>query len=308
MNLTEVRLRPKHFLFMVLASCVMACSHGSPTPTQVVYASLPDQHMLAIFAGTAVAATPLATIKEAPADIPIDVGIDLLGEVFVANQNGNIKVYAGRNYDYQVIRGLAGLHTQLQHLNAFAVDHAGGLYVADSDSGSGDAKILVFAPNMTGDIPPDHSISGPHTGLTTPTGISIDATGRTFVADRASNKILIFEAGTRGDTPPIATINSVPAPNRVYVDQELNLYVDSGSDHSITVFIPEGPDNWSRTATITSSDLQNPQGIAVDANGRVAAAIQGRIAFFAANADGPSAPVQLLQVPPPFNPVGIAIR
>jgi hypothetical protein len=49
----------------------MACSHGSPTPTQVVYASLPDQHMLAIFAGTAAAATPLATIKEAATDIPI---------------------------------------------------------------------------------------------------------------------------------------------------------------------------------------------------------------------------------------------
>jgi hypothetical protein len=286
----------------------MACNRGSPTPAQLVYASLPDQHTLAIFAATAAAATPLATIKEAAADIPIDVGIDLQGEVFVANQNGNVKVYAGRNYDYQMVRGLAGPHTELHHLNAFAVGQAGGLYVADTGGGSGEVKILVFAPNMNGDIPPDHWIGGPHTGLTTPTGISIDATGRTFVADHASNKILIFEAGTRGDTAPITTINSVPAPNRVLVDQDLNLYVDSGSNHSITVFIPEGPDNWSRTATITAPDLQSPQGMAVDANGRVAAAIPGGIVFFGANADGPSVPVQLLQGPPPFNPAGIAIR
>ena len=308
MNLRDARLRLKRYFITILASCVMACNRGTPTPTQAVYASLPDQHMLAIFATTAAAGTPLGTIKEPAADIPIDVGIDGLAEVFVANQNSNIKVYAGRNYAYQMVRGLAGPHTQMQHLNAFAVDQMGGLYVANSGGGSGDAKILVFAANMNGDIPPDHSISGPHTGLTTPTGISIDAAGRTFVADRSSNKILIFEANTRGDTAPIATISNVPAPNRVHVDQELNLYVDSGSNHSITVFIPEGPDNWSRTAAITAPDLENPQGMAVDANGRVAAAIPGGIVFFGANADGPSAPVQLLQGPPPFNPAGIAIR
>jgi hypothetical protein len=308
MNPRAVRLRLKQLLIAIAAGSLMACNHGSPTPVQVVYTSLPDQHMLALFAATATAATPLATIKEASADIPIDIDIDLSAEVFVANRNGNIKVYAGRNYDYQMVRGLTGPHTQLQHLNAFAVDQAGGVYVADSGGGTGDVKILVFAPNVNGDIAPDHSISGPHTGLTTPTGISIDATGRTFVADHASNKILIFEANTRGDTAPIATINNVPAPNRVHVDQELNLYVDSGLNHSITVFIPEGPDNWSRTATITAPDLQNPQGMAVDASGRVAVAIPGGIVFFGANADGPSAPVQLLQGPPPFNPAGIAIR
>lgn len=259
-----------------------------------------------VTAGTG--ATPLATIKEAPADIPIDVGVDLLGEVFVANQNGNIKVYDGRNYDYQLIREVNGPHTTLRHLNAFAVDRVGGLYVADTNAESGDPKILAFTPNMTGDITPDHWIGGRHTGLTAPTGISIDATGRAFVADHDSGKILIFEAGARGDTPPIATINNVPAPNRVHVDQELNLYVDSGLNHSIMVFIPEGPQNWSRTATITAPELRNPQGMTVDANGRVAAAITGGIIFFAANAYGPSTLVQTLQGPAPFNPAGIAIR
>jgi hypothetical protein len=274
-----------------------------------VFASLPDQHAVTILDATGgAAAAPLATIRETAADIPIDVGMDLQGEIFVANQNSNVKIYAGRKYDYQMVRGLEGPHTQLRHLNAFAVDQAGGLYVADAGGGSANAKLLVFAPNLNGDIPPDHWIGGPHTGLHTPTGVSIDATGRAFVADHASGKILIFEANARGDTPPIATINSVPRPDRVFVDQDLNLYVDSGLNHSITVFAPEGPQNWSLTATITSSELQNPLGMAMDSSGRVAAAIPGGIVFFASNANGPSTPVQLLQGPPPFNPAGIVIR
>ncbi|MGH8337617.1 MAG: hypothetical protein ACRETL_12530, partial [Gammaproteobacteria bacterium] len=227
MNPSEVSLRLKRLLIAFATCFAMACRHGSSAPPQLVFASLPDQHTVTIFSVSAGAgATPLATIKEPAADIPIDVGVDLLGEVFVANQNGNVKVYSGRNYDYQMIREFDGPHTMLRHLNAFAVDRAGGLYVADTSAASRDPKILVFAPNMTGNIPPYHWIGGPHTGLTTPTGISLDATGRAFVADHASGKILVFEAGTRGDTPPIATINSVTAPNRVLVDQDLNLWVE----------------------------------------------------------------------------------
>src|SRR5271154_5773370 len=107
MSPREVRLRLKQLLVAFAASCAMACSHGSSAPPQLVFATLPDQHTVTIFAATAAAPpTPLATIKEALADIPIDVGVDLLGEVFVANRNGNVKVYDGRNYDYQVIREL----------------------------------------------------------------------------------------------------------------------------------------------------------------------------------------------------------
>src|SRR5271170_6941326 len=117
MSPREVRLRLKQLLIAFTASCAMACSHGSSAPPQLVFASLQEQHAIMIFRVTAgTGATPLATIKEAPADIPIDVGVDLLGEVFVANQNGNIKVYDGRNYDYQLIREVNGPHTTLRHL------------------------------------------------------------------------------------------------------------------------------------------------------------------------------------------------
>jgi hypothetical protein len=307
----KFRCRWRLVLLAAVASCAMACSHGTPPPasTQLIYASVPDQHAVMIFPVAAdAAATPIATIQEPKEDIPIDVGKDLLAEVSVANQNGNVKVYVEHNGEYQLVRHIEGAHTKLQHLNAMAVDQGGGLYIADAGSGHGDASIVVFAANLTGNVLPDHIISGPHTGVTTPTGIAIDATGRTFVADHDSGKILIFDANTHGDTPPIATIDGLAQPDRVFIDQELNLYVDSGLNHKIAAFIPEGPQNWTRSATITASELQDPQGMAADAGGRVAAAIPGGIVFFPANAEGASAAVQLLKGPAPFNPAGILIR
>jgi hypothetical protein len=311
MNAGKFRCRLRMVSLASLACCAAACSRPTTpsVPQQLLYASLPEQHSVEIFALSADApAAPVATIKEAPEDIPIDVGKDLLDEISIGNQNGNVKVYVEHNGEYQLVRHIEGAHTKLRHLNAMAVDQGGGLYIADAGRGHGDPSIVVFAANLTGNVLPDHIISGPHTGLTTPTGIAIDATGRTFVADHDSGKVLIFEANTRGDTPPIATIDGLPKPNRVFIDQELNLYVDSGSNHSITAFIPEGPQNWSRTATITATELQDPQGMAVDASGRVAAAIPGGIIFFAANADGANVPVQSLKGPAPFNPAGILIR
>ena len=311
MDARKFRCRLKLVLLVAVGCCAMACSHATPPPasTQLIYASLPDQHAVMIFPLAAdAAAIPIATIKEAQEDVPIDVGKDLLGEVSVANQNGNVRVYIEHNGEYQLVRHIEGAHTNLHHINAMAVDQGGGLYIADAGSGHGGASIVVFAANLTGNVLPDHIISGPHTGLTTPTGIAIDATGRTFVADHDSGKILIFEANSHGDTPPIATIDGLAQPNRVFIDSELNLYVDSGLNHTITAFIPEGPENWSRTATITASELQDPQGMAVDASGRVAAAVPGGIIFFAAAADGPSASVQSLKGPAPFNPAGILIR
>lgn len=304
----KFRCRLKLVLLVAVAWWAPACSRPA-APRQFVYASLPEQHSVAIFdLAAATSAEPVATIKEAPEDIPVDVGKDLLDEVSVANQNGNVKVYIEHNGEYHLVRHIEGPHTKLHHLKAMAVDQGGGLYIADAGSGPGEARIIVFAANLTGNVLPDHVIGGPHTGLTTPTGIAIDATGRTFVADHDSGKILIFDANTRGDTPPIATIEGLAQPDRVVIDAELNLYVDSGLSHTITAFIPEGPQNWTRSAAITAPDLQDPQGLAVDASGRVAAAIPGGIIFFAANADGPSAPVQTLKGPAPFNPAGILIR
>ena len=310
MQRKELQHRLKAIL-IAIACTTLACTHqpAPPATQQVLYACLPGQRAVVIFP---VSAGPspglLGTIHEAAPDVPVDVGSDLRNEIYVANRNGNVKVYAGRNYAYQLVRTIAGPHTRLQHINAIAVDHGGGMYVADAGSGPGDARVIVFAGEVSGNVLPDHILAGPHTGLTSPTGISIDAACRAFVADHTSGKILIFESGARGDTPPIATISRLRQPERVLVDQELNLYAGSAVDHTLAVFIPEGPQSWSRSATITAPELQDPQGIAVDDNARIAVAVTGGVAFFPSGANGASHPLQLLSGSPPMNPAGILIR
>jgi hypothetical protein len=143
--------------------------------------------------------------------------------------------------------------------------------------------------------------------LTSPVGISIDATGRSFVADHDSGKILVFDAGARGDTPPVAQID-VDRPAGVLIDQELNLFSDSGATHSVNVFIPMGPESWAHNSTITTAQLQSPAGMAVDKDGNLAVAITGGVALFTANASGASTPRRVLRGPAPFNPAGIAIK
>ncbi|MGA2409303.1 MAG: hypothetical protein ABSG46_02805 [Candidatus Binataceae bacterium] len=290
---------------------MVACRHqpAPPAAQQVLYASLPAQRTVVILPiASGPSPAPLAAIRETAPDVPVDVGSDVRGEIYVANHNGNVKVYAGLNYDYQLVRTIEGPHTRLQHINAMAVDRGGNIYAADAGAGPGDARVIVFAGELNGNVPPDHILAGPHTGLTSPAGISIDGTGRVFVADHDSGKVLIFESGAEGDTPPIATISTVRQPVRVLVDQELNLYVGNASDHAISVFIPEGSQSWSRSATISAPAIQNPQGIAVDDSAQIAVAVNGGIAFFPSSANGPTAPAQFLSGSSPINAAGIMIK
>jgi DNA-binding beta-propeller fold protein YncE len=310
MNWRDFRRGIASVLLAAAACGAAACRQHetSAVPGQLLYASVPDQRSVMIFdASVSGAAAPLTVIKEAAPDVPISVGMDLEGEIYLANRNGNLAVYAGRGSAYQLVRRLAGPHTQLGRIAAMAVDGSGGLYIANQNDDMGGPRIVVFAGRMSGNVMPDHSISGPHTGLTSPVGIAIDATGRSFIADHDSGKILVFDAGARGDTPPLGVID-VTHPDSVLIDQELNLYADSGATHSITAFIPMGPQNWAHNSTITAAELQAPHGMAVDKDGGLAVAVPGGVAFFGASAGGASIPRRVLLGPAPFNPEGIAIK
>jgi hypothetical protein len=297
-------------LLLAIAACTAtACHRGAPAkPRQLLYASVPDQRSVLIFDASAKgAAAPVKSIKESAPDVPVGVGLDMEGQLYIANRDGNVAVYAGRDSNYQLVRRLAGPHTELHHITAMAVDGTGGLYLADTSDGAGASAIVIFAGNMGGNVVPDHVISGPHTGLTSPAGISIDATGRSFVADHDSGKILVFDSGAHGDVAPLAVID-VARPDGVLIDQELNLYADSGASHSVAAFIPMGPQSWASNATITSTELQAPRGMAVDADGNLAVAVSGGIAFFAPDTPNASIPQRILRGPEPFDAAGIAIK
>jgi serine/threonine protein kinase, bacterial len=289
-----------------------ACSHPQQQPApprQFLFVTLPETRSVAIFAaGTSGDTKPLVTIRETAPDTPVDASANLRGEVFIGNSNGTINVYAGRDLDYQRVRTIAGPHTQLIHPSSMAVDPLGNIYVADLGATLGAAKVIWLAAALNGNVAADKIVSGPHTGLTSPTGIAIDASEGVFVADHDSGKILIFDADSRGDAPPVATIDGLKGPRRVFVDLDLNIYVSCDGDSSIVVLAANGPRMWTRTATITSAAMHAPEGVTADSSGRIAAAVHGAVLYFAAGANGPSTPVLELQGPAPMNPTGLLIR
>jgi serine/threonine-protein kinase len=249
-----------------------------------------------------------ATIRETPPDKPIDLSIDAAGEIFAANENGNVRAYAGHNNQYILVRTVAGPHTQIQHPVGIAVDFAGSFYVADAGAAPGKGRLEWFAGGLNGNIQPNRVISGPHTGIGTPRGVALDASGRAFVTDQASNKVLVFDSDANGDAAPIAVMTGLHSPRRVFVDQLLDVYVTNKADNSVSVFTSSGPESWSFSTRITSAAMRYPAGVSGDAQGRIAVAQVGGILFFAPNAQGVADPVAELRGPSVMNPAGICIH
>jgi hypothetical protein len=295
-------------LLMVLGGA--SCAHPlPPTPTQFLFVTLPEKRSVAVFDAAASGdAKPLATIQESSPDTPVDVGMSMRGEIFVGNSNGTVNVYAGAHRDYRRVRLLAGANTRMVHPVSMAVDQNGAIYLADRGAAPGQEQLIFLAPAQTGNVAPDRIVRGPHTGLTSPTGIAIDASEEVFVANHDSGKVLIFAADANGDAPPLATLEGLKGPQRVFVDQDLNVLVSCDGDDSIVVFAPDGPRTWTRSATITSAAMQHPMGVTADSSGNIAAAVQGAVLFFAAGDHGPSNPSFELEGPEPMNPTGLLIH
>jgi streptogramin lyase len=298
-------------LLAIGMAAAASCSRSQTPagPSQVLLVTLTKQRGVAIFAADATGnAEPLATIKESAPDTPVDAGVNLRGEIFVGNANGTVNVYAGEHHDYQLVRTLAGSNTKMVHPVAMAVDMSGTIYLADTGGAAGQERIVVLAAAQSGNVVPSRVLSGPRTGLTSPTGIATDASGEVFVTDHDSGKILIFAADALGNATPVATLDGLNGPRRVAVDQDLNVLVSCDGNNSIVVFAPNGPRLWTRSATITSIAMHEPIGVASDSSGRIAAAVRGKVLFFAANANGTSTPLAELQGSAPFEPTGLLIH
>ena len=198
---------------------------------------------------------------------------------------------------------IAGSNTGLGQPYTAALDASGKLYVANY----GAASITVYAPDPSGTLneTPLATIAGSNTGLQHPFGIAVDASGKIYVADLGSTSIAVFAANPSGalDEAPLATIagsntglNNGGGPYAIALDASGKIYVSneqSGAD-SVIVFAanPSGTLNETPLATITgsSTELNHPYGIAVDASGKIYVANQQAAAksvtVYAANPSG----------------------
>ncbi|MBV8773366.1 MAG: SMP-30/gluconolactonase/LRE family protein [Deltaproteobacteria bacterium] len=297
-------------IFLLMVAVVAGCSRrGQSMPGQYLYATVPETGLIVVYPVSASgAAQPLATIRESPPDKPIDVSVDSSGEVFVANENGNIRAYGGRNFHYELIHTLEGPHTQIQHPTAIVVKSDGTFYVADAGSAGHRPLVEWFPAGQNGNVFPNRVITGPHTGIISPRGLALDGSGRLFVSDQATNKVLVFGPDATGDEAPLLAIDGLDSPAHLFVDQLLNIYVCNRRGNSIAIFMTTGPQSWSRSGTITSVKMRQPAGVAADQSGHVAVATIGEILFFPPNSDGQIEPVSELQGRIPMNPAGIFVH
>jgi hypothetical protein len=142
--------------------------------------------------------------------------------------------------------------------------------------------------------------------------MSVDASGNLYVADEFAT-LLIFSAGSSGNTPPMATLSGsntglcyvfdvkVDSNGYVYALNNACPFPSGGQFGSVTVYAPLPNGNISPIRTLTGPYIGYPRGFFVASDGRIF--VQGvggngkgkpYVANFAAGAEGNVTPVSII--------------
>src|SRR5256712_4789368 len=154
----------------------------------------------------------------------------------------------------------------------------------------GSTSLLFYAAFTNGAAGPANTISGAGTGLSGPSGITLNAAGQIFVANSSAKSITVYPLGANGAAAPIRTIigalTLLDNPQGIALDAAGNLYVANASatTSSITVYAPGAggapgtpATNVAPTRTISGSGtgLDNPIGVGLDTAGNLYVANAG---------------------------------
>jgi phage tail-like protein len=152
------------------------------------------------------------------ADPPAGIAVDVDGEIYVVDDNGQLVVVHCDGSRTPLVRE-PGVLAQPAGL---AVDRRGYLYIADPAA----ARVVVLLPD-------DASVAailtggGPVGPLVEPMDVAISPSGLIYVADRAGGRVAVFSAGMQ----PLASFSTAaaydkpPRPIAVMIDAHGNLLV-----------------------------------------------------------------------------------
>jgi hypothetical protein len=137
---------------------------------------------------------------------PIALAIDLNGFINVANTFGNsIEEWTpGSNGNVAPGITISGAATGLNFPDgiAFGPGASPNIYVANQ----GNASVTIYNYTATGNAAPIATIKGSNTGLSQPNAVTVDASGKIYVAD-GNQSIRVFAANANGNVSPIAVIS-----------------------------------------------------------------------------------------------------
>ncbi len=221
---------------------------------------------------------------------PEFVAVDANGNIYVTNAcNSTVTIYAkGSNGNAAPIAVIGGSNTSLALPAGIAVDSNGYIYVVDQFYPS----VFVYPPlgSSTGLLneTPTAIIFGSNTGLAEPEGITLDSSGKIYVADDGNAEddippsVFVYPALSLSgvlNEAPTATISGsntdLEAPFGIALDSNRNIYVTDYGATSVFVYPALGSStgllNEAPTATIGGSDtgLNFPLGIVLDSSGKI---------------------------------------
>jgi hypothetical protein len=244
--------------------------------------------------------------------------VDSKGTIWAAQESGPyVAGYsAGARGDVAPNFLIAGSNTELSSPVGLGIDGSDNLYVGNCGpicSGTVD-NIVVFGSGSDGNAPPGRIIAGSKTRLLGISGVTIDAHGNVWVANRGTYSVMRYEAGRSGNVAPSCSISGLGTdPNGIAFDRRGELYVRDGSG-AIAVFRP-GTCGRGRPARIISgrnTGLDFPDGLFVGSDGTlyVANRLANSITEYAPGSAGNVQPIRTIRgVHTGLNgPVGIYVR
>jgi uncharacterized protein (TIGR03437 family) len=222
---------------------------------------------------------------------PLGVATDALGDWYVADTvnsrvreaqpGGNLFTIAGNGNASYFGDGGTATKGSVNQPEGVAVDSLGNVYIADTL----DQAVRKVTPNgviatLAGNGSPGYSGDGgpaSQARLNQPRGVAVDAAGNVFVADTGNSQIRRID--TLGTITTVDTSGALVDPRGVAVDRAGNLYIaDTGNrlvrrvspGALVTTIAGSGTCCYSGDGGLgLDARLNQPWGIAVDANGNV---------------------------------------
>jgi uncharacterized protein (TIGR03437 family) len=225
---------------------------------------------------------------------PGGLALDDAGNLFIADTGtarvrevdtrGVISTVAGFGQTGFFGDGQPATSGQFSSPGGVAVDHAGNLYIADTQNNRV-RKVLLSGFLMTVAGTGAAGWSGDNTyapmaALNQPRGVAVDAGGALYIADTGNHRIVRITAGgtlvtVAGNGSPgwagdkgRAAAAQLNSPAAIAFDTRGNLYIADTFNHVIRKVSTEGIITTVTGATPTTS-LNFPGGVAVDANGAI---------------------------------------
>ena len=187
---------------------------------------------------------------------------------------------------------IAGKHTMLDNPIAIGFDASRKIYVLNAQS------YEAFRPPASGNVSPKYLVAGSFTQLSQPVGMAVDSKGTVYVTNDGgggASYITVYAPGSNGNRAPAQTIYDVTSPlfyaAGVAVHGDL-IYVADPGDQTINEYLTS--DNGDVSPANVIDNVNNPDGVWVDAKGLIYVTSGESIVVYAANATGNATPLRTI--------------